>query len=339
MPPAWNGGLIVFAHGYVSPYPARAPEVPFGQYFLPDGTPMSALAGSLGYAFATTSYRTNGLAIQDGVADLVQLVDFFAASTGAAPRTYLLGASEGGLITAKAIEERPDKFEGGVAACGPIGDFRAQINYFADFRVVFDYFFPKGLKGGAINIPQKVMADWSTQQLQGPIEAAIASQPAATGQLFNVTHAAADPTTPATFVETTIRVLNYSVMATNDARDKLGGNPFDNSTRWYAGSLDDAALNGGVQRFEAKQVALDNIDRYYQTTGHLTKRLVTLHNELDPEVPYWHEGMYATKVAAASLPPGLFIPIKSSVPYGHCNFTLPEVMTALGLIGVMPPPP
>ena len=33
MPPAtWNGNLVIFVHGYVSPYPDRSPEIPTDQY-------------------------------------------------------------------------------------------------------------------------------------------------------------------------------------------------------------------------------------------------------------------------------------------------------------------
>ncbi len=34
----------------------------------------------------------------------------------------------------------PELFASAVAACGPIGSFRAQIDSFGDFRVLFDYF-------------------------------------------------------------------------------------------------------------------------------------------------------------------------------------------------------
>ena len=55
----WNGQLVVYAHGYV------APGLPLGFYQLttPDGLYLPLLVQSLGYAFATTSYRQNGLAI------------------------------------------------------------------------------------------------------------------------------------------------------------------------------------------------------------------------------------------------------------------------------------
>ena len=58
----WNGSLIVYAHGYV------AFNEPLGFYNLelPDGTYLPDLVQSLGFAFATTSYRRNGLAILEG---------------------------------------------------------------------------------------------------------------------------------------------------------------------------------------------------------------------------------------------------------------------------------
>ena len=42
-----------------------------------DGPPFPYLANQLGYAFATTSFRTNGLAVKDGVADIMDLLGEF----------------------------------------------------------------------------------------------------------------------------------------------------------------------------------------------------------------------------------------------------------------------
>ena len=100
---------------------------------------------SQGYAFATTSYRKNGLAVKEGLADIVDLVEVFKTqlakqSTG---RVYVIGASEGGLIATLAAEKYSKTFCGGLALCGPIGDFRGQLNYWGDFRVLFDYFYPR----------------------------------------------------------------------------------------------------------------------------------------------------------------------------------------------------
>src|SRR5687767_1242944 len=119
VPPAWNGELVVFAHGYV-PF-----NQPLGFYHLtlPDGTLIPQLVMGLGYAFATTSYRQNGLAVLEGVDDIRDLLAEFPSPV----RTHVAGVSEGGLVAALLAERWPELFASAVAACGPIGSFRAQI--------------------------------------------------------------------------------------------------------------------------------------------------------------------------------------------------------------------
>ena len=101
VPTPWNGDLVVFAHGYVSPLEPVA--IPLNQLSLPDGTSIPGLVTSLGYAFATTSYRENGLAVIPGIDDLVNLVTLFRTEFPATHHVYLVGASEGGLITTLAL--------------------------------------------------------------------------------------------------------------------------------------------------------------------------------------------------------------------------------------------
>jgi hypothetical protein len=121
----WNGQLVVFAHGYV------APDQPLGFHnlTLSDGTPLPAIVQSQGFAFGTTSYRQNGLAILEGADDVRQLVAAFSATYSTPLRTYVAGVSEGGLIATLLAEQSPNTFSSALAACGPIGSFRAQINY------------------------------------------------------------------------------------------------------------------------------------------------------------------------------------------------------------------
>lgn len=131
----WNGQLVVFAPGYVAP---TTTELDFHNLELADGTPLPLLVQSLGYAFATTSYRQNGLAILEGVDDIRELVAAFPSPVP----THVAGVSEGGLVATLLAERWPELFRSAVAACAPIGSFRAQIDSFGDFRVLFDYFFP-----------------------------------------------------------------------------------------------------------------------------------------------------------------------------------------------------
>jgi hypothetical protein len=58
--------------------------------------------------------------------------------------------------------------------------------------------------------------------------------------------------------------------------------------------------------------------------------LVTLHTLADPVVPYWHEPIYAAKVASVNESANLTrIPV---VAYGHCNFTTADVEAALATL-------
>src|SRR4051794_33986473 len=152
VPADWNGELILYAHGYVNE-------------FLPLALPTEAAAyvplfTSLGYAFATTSYSENGLAIQAGIDNIINLRKRFIKQVGQPSKIYLTGGSEGGLVTTLAVERHPELFNGGLPLCGPCGDFQKQINYYGDFRVLFDYFFPGVLPGNVINVPNRLIAQW-----------------------------------------------------------------------------------------------------------------------------------------------------------------------------------
>jgi pimeloyl-ACP methyl ester carboxylesterase len=343
----WNGDLVIFAHGYVA---VNEPlDIPWSQMTFSDGMggviTMPFLVNSMGYAFATTSYSENGLAVQQGIADVLDLIDVFENLVGTPNQIYLVGASEGGLVTTLAIERYPESFSGGLATCGPIGSFTGQVNYWGDFRVVFDYFMDTPdfdvLPGNAVNIPKSLMNKWDSVYIPR-IAAVLAANPLNTQQLLSVTSAPIDLSDPNTIGETTLGILWYNVFATNDAIDKLGGQPFDNFDRVYTGSLDDALLNGGVKRFMAQKSALTEIANYYETSGYLQRPLVTMHTTGDPIVPFWHQTLYAAKVFGNN-PFSPYIPIQIT-RYGHCSFTLPEIVNGFGTLvylttGQIPPTP
>lgn len=339
MPPLWLGGdLFVYAHGYVSP--TEPVGIPEDQMTLPGGLSIATVVNGLGYAFATTSYSVNGLAVVQGMADLVDLVDIFTAEKGAPNRVYLVGVSEGGLITALLIEQHPDTFDGGLAMCGPYGDFAYQVNHFGDFRAVFDYFFPGLMPGSPAQIPEELMANWDTYyattvkpEIEDPANAGLVDQ------LLQVTGLAYDPADPGSKEATIQYLLWYNVFSTNDGVAKLGGQPFDNQDRVYTGSDDDGQLNLGVQRFAADQAALDEMEAHYQTSGVLSVPLVTLHTTGDPLVPYWHARHYrAMTLHADNI---ALHDHRTAEAYGHCSFGATDVLNAFFRLVEMvenPPP-
>jgi hypothetical protein len=320
---AWNGKLAVYAHGYVAfNEPLKVPDDS-----LPDGTQLSTIITSLGFAYATSSYSTNGLAIVPAQTDLKDLVGIFGSKVGKPSRVYMVGPSEGGAVTAFSVEKFPDVYNAGEAACGPIGDFRRQINYIGDFRVIFDYFFPGVIPGEPTSIPDDVIANWDSVY-EPAVLTAVRANPSATAQLLSVTGA---PGSTQDEIESTVTgVLWYNIFGTNDAISRLGGQPFDNKTRLYHGSDNDLRLNLGVRRAAADPAALAEIARNYQTSGKLSNPLITIHTLGDPIIPYWHEPLYKVKVAAAGAgKQHINLPFNA---YGHCSFTADQVLLGFGLM-------
>jgi pimeloyl-ACP methyl ester carboxylesterase len=331
--PPWNGELIVYAHGYLSP------EEPLS---IPDEfSDLSFLANFLGYGTAASSYATNGLAVLPAIPDLLELPGIVEGLFGKPSRIYLVGPSMGGLVTTLMIEQGLGEFDGGLAICAPNGDFAAQTNYLGDFRVVFDYFFPGLVPGSPDNIPQWLIDDWDNHY--AAIVQPVINDPANAhllDQLFVVVGAATDPADPASRENTVERLLWYNIFATNDAREVLGGQPFDNQDRVYSGSDDDAALNAGVARFVADPQALAEIEASYQTSGQLARPLLTDHTTLDELVPFWHSDLYAARVQAAGSQ--VYFARNSVARYGHCNFTASEVfddfLQLVEMVDNAPPP-
>src|SRR5215211_7004607 len=99
-PQTWNGDLIIYAHGYVTGSDPLA---------VPDdavqGQSVGQIVNALGYAYATTSYRVNGLVADLAVEDVADLAEEVRLRYRPDPvHTYVVGVSEGGLVAALVAE-------------------------------------------------------------------------------------------------------------------------------------------------------------------------------------------------------------------------------------------
>jgi pimeloyl-ACP methyl ester carboxylesterase len=325
----WNGDLVIWGHGYVAYHKPDGSVAPLDFYHIRVGDlDLPNLLQQLGFAFATTSYRQNGLTILEGVEDVVELQDRFISLHGKPGRTYMVGASEGGAITTLLMERHAGRFSGGLAGCGPIGDFQRHINYIGDFRVLFDYFFPSVLPGSPVDVPFELISGWESTY-KPAVQAALTANPSAARQLIKTSRAPIDPQDPSTVETTTVNLLWYFVFGEADARSKLGGNPFTNRGRFYVGSDNDLLLNLKVPRFDADQAALQNVAKH-QTSGLVTKPLVTLHTTRDEQVPFAHELLYHAKVKSAGS--SAYVTQIPTVAYGHCNFTKSQLLGSFALL-------
>jgi hypothetical protein len=115
MPDAWNGTLVVLAHGYRdrADHPGEVDDV------SPDGG-FTALIGTLtagGYAVASSAYSSNRWAVKDAGQDLTDLAAFARGRIGRLGRTLLVGFSLGSLPTLRLAESHDGVFDGYLAAC------------------------------------------------------------------------------------------------------------------------------------------------------------------------------------------------------------------------------
>jgi len=328
IPYNWNGDLLVYAHGFVEPRDDLA--IPHDTI---DGVALSSLVEKNGLAYATTSYPHTGLNGPEAVADLDSLVSQFENANGQPNHIYLAGVSEGGFITTMAIEQHPQIYDAGIAACGPIGNFEKQLNYFGNFHVLFHYFFPDVQIGSPIGVSDQTIEQWESGDLQDEIKSLIESHPDKARTLLKVANVPVKDLQDIEEVKTAILgILRHNVLSTNDAIRRLGGEPFqntpfDNSSIKYTGtgsSSEDSKLNQNVERFQADPDLLAVINTNFHTTGQLSRPLIAPYTIYDPIVPEWQDSIYKSKAD----PRNLFKEVPMD-KFGHCKFTTQELTDIL----------
>jgi len=180
------------------------------------------------------------------------------------------------------------------------------------------------IPGNAVDVPEAVRSRWDEIYVPTIVIALAANFDAAL-ELIGITGAPVAGNDLQSVAETTVGILWYDVFGIADARARLGGQPFGNSTRAYTGSSNDAALNAGVQRHTADPAAVAGLARF-QTSGNLQVPLTTLHMTGDPIVPFNQSQLYGEKVSQAGTP--ALLAHNTIDRHGHCTFQGLEVLSA-----------
>ncbi|HSR86661.1 MAG TPA: hypothetical protein VLM11_20995 [Streptosporangiaceae bacterium] len=138
VPPAWNGTLVMFAHGFRGTGNVVWVDEPqLRQYFVDHG-----------FAWAASSYALNGYDPGDGVVDTHDLLQSFPSVTGLhAQQVVMTGLSMGGEITTAEIEAYKGDFAGAMPYCGVLAG-NDLFNYYLGANVT-----AAGLTGTAISYP------------------------------------------------------------------------------------------------------------------------------------------------------------------------------------------
>ncbi|MGB5666087.1 MAG: hypothetical protein WBM53_04505 [Maribacter sp.] len=359
LPPSWLSPasegqrvILVYAHGYVDP--GRLIALPTDE--ISDGVggtiAIKKFITNAFLGYASTSYRDNGLVVVDAVKDITELrtaIDvFFEENSELSPpdKVLLVGPSEGGLVTVLTIEQNPGMFDAAIATCCPIGSFYDQLQYYGDAHVLFKYFFGPTINGINLGSPKRVskhtMNAWNDGSLQAAIAETLQDDYLNNGgnkirQFLNCANIPADRSNPVAVGSAILEVLRFPIMATNDAIARLGGSPYNNKNdkTIYVGSDNDRKLNLTVERIKRSdwEQAAQNVADFYETTGFITTPLVTLHNEFDHVSLYENQILYKNKVDLNPFPiPSLLNQLPVDQKYGHCNFTISDILAALNLL-------
>ncbi len=329
IPENWNRSFIVYAHGYVDPIrPIALPQDVIGL------TPLKQLIVGSGFGYATTSYSENGFAVKEGVTDIKFLGNMLKAQYKPL-KLYLGGVSEGGLVALKMLERNQHIFDAGLIACGPIGDFNKQLQYFGDFHVLFNYFYSEELNNLGIDIGNPsyvspaVMQAWSNGDLDLPLLTIIGMQPWKLPALLHIAKVPVDGIPPQNYTLLVKEILRFNIMATNDMIERVHGVPFDNINRNYEGVLpfpvDYAHLNNNVMRISGDKQAMHRVELLFETTGSPNVPVVFMHTEGDHVTPLWHLNAFMNKTD----------PLRTDLVYytypvpGHCNFNVDQIQAGI----------
>jgi len=144
VPEPWNGGLIIYAHGYTAdqrtivPYPADITPSNIASK-LTGGDQVLQVPLNFGYAAATTTYRSVGWALADAVKDIENIRRHFIRRYAKPMHTYIWGHSEGGMVTEAVAELFPHTFDGALPFCAPGAGARRNFDGGFDLRAIYEY--------------------------------------------------------------------------------------------------------------------------------------------------------------------------------------------------------
>src|SRR5712691_12974317 len=111
VPLDWNGGLVIFAHGYQGEGSGAGTV---------RGSPLDQHLTQRGYAWAASGYRAWGYRPDWFLLDLLALRAHFINRFGQPRWTIIHGQSMGGHVSIASLELHPDAYQGALIECGVI---------------------------------------------------------------------------------------------------------------------------------------------------------------------------------------------------------------------------
>jgi len=301
MPQAWNGDLVLHAHG--GPFLGA----PTARRVAEDLERWSVMP-RLGYAWAASSYRQGGVAVSAAAQDTERLRQLFIAKVAKPKHVWLHGQSWGASVAAKGAElfteGRP--YDAVLLTSGVLGGGTRSYDFRLDLRVIYQYLchnhplpsepqYPlnTGLPAGAKLTPAELARRVDDcLGLDKPAAQRTAEQAVKVRTLVDVIH----------IPERSIGShLNWATWHFQDItlRRTGGASPFGNAGVRYSGSTDDKALNAGVLRYEADPGAVATLAADADLGGRIPVPVLTVHAIHDPTAMVELQESFGRTMAAA----------------------------------------
>ena len=313
VPENWNGELVLYAHGYHAYDPSLTVDQPaLRQHFIEND-----------YAWAASSYQTNGYSVGVGAEDTRLLAQLFAELVGEPSRTYLYGNSLGAHVTTFLMERYPSEFDGALAECGAVAGV-AVLDYFASWSILAAYL--TGVEGGIDIDPDSYLAAITEiDVLLGP-----ADSPTIAGTQFESAVSELSGGRRPFLHEGYLESRDWNFLVTLDAYRNpemsiaAASNEDERYTTDSGLGLTADELNRTIPRLAANPDvrAGERFPEFNPVTGRIEAPYLTLHNTGDLFVPISQEQIYRRAVEDTGRS-DLLVQRAIRRP-GHCAFRPPE---------------
>jgi hypothetical protein len=350
VPEVWNGTLLIFAHGYrdKADHPGEIDNR------NADVAPSAALEAPLlaqGYALAGSAYKDNGWAIGDAILDVKDLAVFFRDNVAKPQRTILVAASLGTFVGYKSMEQFGGIYDGALCLCsagaGATRLWDSGVPLYLAYDVVFGIPPSWGTVGEVRND-----IDFDTEVLAklAPELSNIANFPKFEFIRLvakNPGRGITPPPPPGFFPGWALTDFFFVTEARAELQRRAGGPIVQNLDQHYELTAAEKAYLAGIglptpvvdawlaqmnarTNIEAKQSARNYVRNNTDFNGKIRNPILTMHTIIDQLLVVANESAYAELNASAGREELLFQTYTSGV--GHCNFTGPQVLTAIGAI-------
>ena len=302
IPGDWNGGLVMYAHGYeeigeeVEGYSREVDD--FMEIFT-----------SCGFAYAASAYKRQGLIIKDGIEDSEALRSYFELRYGKPDICIITGHSMGGIISLALIEKYPAEYDGALPLCGWLSPVYSLLKRGLDMLAAYDYLF--GKNDGEIVIGSDYIDAESIQEK-------LSRKPDLAG--FFAEHFSVR-------MDDIANVIELNQLVFKECTAWIGGLPAGNIQTIYAGfGNDDRVLNRKILRYAADPGAREYYIKYYTPTGIISDPVLALHTVYDKISPV-NNYQYYEELTEIKRTADYYVQ-QYVVSEGHCEFTTGDVADA-----------